>query len=86
MCGICGFYSKRNETTTNLIEMNETLNHRGPDDHGEEIYPITSEYVVGFGQRRLAVMDLSIGGHQPMHSPNRRISVIFNGEIYNFKV
>lgn len=85
MCGICGFYSKKDETITNLIDMNKTLSHRGPDDHGEEIYNISTGYMVGFGHRRLAVMDLSVLGHQPMHSMDKRISVIFNGEIYNFK-
>ncbi len=85
MCGICGFYSKNKESLTNLIEMNNELRHRGPDDSGEEIYQISSDYVVGFGHRRLAIMDLSQSGHQPMYSNNQRIIVIFNGEIYNFQ-
>lgn len=85
MCGICGFYSKRNETLENLILMNDMLKHRGPDDSGEEIYQISSEYVVGLAHRRLSIMDLSQAGHQPMHSENKQITVIFNGEIYNFK-
>lgn len=85
MCGICGFYSKREESLDNLAEMAETIKHRGPDDHGEEIYGLSSGYVVGFAQRRLAVIDLSPSGHQPMHSVNKRISVVFNGEIYNYQ-
>lgn len=85
MCGICGFYSNRNEMLENLVEMNEELKHRGPDDSGEEIYRISSNYLVGFAHRRLAIMDLSKAGHQPMHSRNKQISVVFNGEIYNYR-
>lgn len=64
--------------------MNDTMYHRGPDDHGEEIFVGQSDYIVGFAQRRLAILDLSPLGHQPMHSQDGRISVVFNGEIYNF--
>lgn len=85
MCGICGFVSKQNITREQLKIMNDTMIHRGPDDSGEEIYPIRNGYQVGLAQRRLSIMDLSPLGHQPMHSTNGRISVVFNGEIYNFQ-
>lgn len=86
MCGICGFYSKNKEITENLLKMNNTMNHRGPDDHGEEIYVgQDTRYGIGLAQRRLSIMDLSSNGHQPMHSSNKRISLVFNGEIYNYK-
>lgn len=85
MCGICGFISKKTENIENLITMNKTIAHRGPDDHGEEIYQISQERYVGFAQMRLSILDLSVKGHQPMHSVNKRISVVFNGEIYNFR-
>lgn len=86
MCGICGFYSKNRETLDNLIEMNNTLIHRGPNDHGEEIYiGKTSEYGIGLAHRRLSIVDLSVKGHQPMHSFDKRVSLVFNGEIYNFQ-
>lgn len=86
MCGICGFYSKKRETLGNLIEMNNTLIHRGPNDHGEEIYAgRASEYGIGLAQRRLSIIDLSVRGHQPMHSFDKRVSLVFNGEIYNFQ-
>lgn len=84
MCGICGFISKTPDTLDNLIKMNDLLTHRGPDDHGEEIYQIWHDRYVGFAQRRLSILDLSSRGHQPMHSPDKRISIVFNGEIYNY--
>lgn len=85
MCGICGFYSKRRETLDNLIEMNNEMRHRGPDDKGEEIYELSQSYCAGFAHCRLAIVDLSESGHQPMHSVDQRVSVTFNGEIYNFR-
>ena len=85
MCGICGFVSKSTITTEQLKAMNETMYHRGPDDSGEEIYPAKDAYAVGFAQRRLSILDLSESGHQPMHSRDKRLSVVYNGEIYNFQ-
>lgn len=82
MCGICGFISKKNISLAHLSKMNDTMYHRGPDDHGEEIFHCC-EYNIGLAQRRLSILDLSINGHQPMHSFNNSIKVIFNGEIYN---
>lgn len=84
MCGICGFVSRKRITIDELKKMNETMYHRGPDDHGEEIYTASEGYSVGFAQRRLSILDLSELGHQPMHSANRQVSVVYNGEIYNF--
>jgi asparagine synthase (glutamine-hydrolysing) len=84
MCGICGFVSNKLEKKETLIKMNDLLYHRGPDDHGEELYQIINGKLVGFAQRRLSIIDLSEKGHQPMHSTNKRITVIFNGEIYNY--
>lgn len=86
MCGICGFYSKNNESLENLIKMNNTMIHRGPDDHGEELFDCKKGiYHVGMAHRRLSVQDLSVLGHQPMHSSNGRVVITFNGEIYNFQ-
>lgn len=84
MCGICGFISKNTITSDQLKQMNDTMYHRGPNDHGEEIYPASGGYNVGLAQRRLSILDLSELGHQPMHSKDSRVSVVFNGEIYNF--
>lgn len=85
MCGICGFISNKSLQKKDLAEMNHVLAHRGPDDRGEEIYQLGANLCVGFAQRRLAIMDLSEKGHQPMHSGDNRVSVVFNGEIYNFR-
>ena len=85
MCGICGFISKKNINLDDLTRMNDTMYHRGPDDSGQEIYVMKGGYNIGLAQRRLSILDLSVAGHQPMHSPDRRISVVFNGEIYNYR-
>ena len=84
MCGICGFVSKNAITINQLKGMNDTMYHRGPDDSGEEVYPALNGYTVGLAQRRLSILDLSALGHQPMHSQDKRVFVVFNGEIYNF--
>jgi asparagine synthase (glutamine-hydrolysing) len=66
--------------------MNDCLAHRGPDDHGVAAALDASGAPVGaIAQRRLAIIDLSPGGHQPMVSANGRYSIVFNGEIYNYR-
>lgn len=85
MCGICGFISRKNITLEQLIKMNDTMYHRGPNDGGAEIYPMQDGYQLGMAQRRLAILDLSPLGHQPMHSCNERVTIVYNGEIYNFR-
>ena len=85
MCGICGFISKQKISLEALKQMNDTMYHRGPNDSGEEIYPMKDGYQIGLAQRRLSILDLSPLGHQPMHSKNGRVSVVYNGEIYNFQ-
>ena len=62
--------------------MNETLRHRGPDDGGVWV---DAEAGAVLGQRRLAIIDLSPGGAQPMQSADRRYVITFNGEIYNYR-
>ncbi|MCR4788933.1 MAG: asparagine synthase (glutamine-hydrolyzing) [Lachnospiraceae bacterium] len=87
MCGISGYISKKHIDIETLKMMNDTMIHRGPDDDGVEIYEMHGPmqgYSVGFAQRRLSIIDLSELGHQPMHSSDKRVSVVFNGEIYNF--
>lgn len=84
MCGICGFISKKRNTLEQLKHMNDTMYHRGPNDSGEEIFQASADYNVGLAQRRLSILDLSMLGHQPMHSANERLVITYNGEIYNF--
>ncbi len=85
MCGISGFYSRQRITKDTLTLMNDTMIHRGPDDSGVEIYEAPGGYTVGLAQRRLSILDLSPLGHQPMHSADGCISVVYNGEIYNYR-
>jgi asparagine synthase (glutamine-hydrolysing) len=82
MCGIAGFLDFKKQTTAaTLQQMTDALTHRGPDDSGCEIYKFPQS-TVGFGQRRLSILDLSPSGHQPMHFSD--YTVDYNGEIYNF--
>ena len=83
MCGICGFISKRKISVEKLVEMNNTMYHRGPNDSGEIIMQ-REGYSVGLAHRRLSILDLSVAGHQPMNSKDDMVSIVFNGEIYNF--
>ena len=81
MCGICGQYNFKNSTSVRRRDvelMTKSISHRGPDDEG---YFIAGP--LGFGFRRLSIIDLS-GGHQPMSDLEETVWVVFNGEIYNF--
>lgn len=81
MCGICGFITTRQiSLATTIRDMAGRLRHRGPDDEGVWIDPSDG---VALGHRRLAVVDLSPHGHQPMISRDGRYVITFNGEIYN---
>ena len=86
MCGFAGLLDPAgargaDELTALARTMADTLVHRGPDDGGAWADP---EAGIGLGCRRLAVIDLSAEGHQPMVSPSGRFVVAYNGEIYNF--
>jgi asparagine synthase (glutamine-hydrolysing) len=82
MCGIAGFIDFTRQTGKDtLVRMTDVLAHRGPNDAGYEVIEQPGASV-GLGQRRLSILDLSSGGHQPMHF--RHLSMIFNGEVYNF--
>jgi asparagine synthase (glutamine-hydrolysing) len=84
MCGLTGFvYDQGGESESlksSVIRMTDRLGHRGPDDTGVW----TDEKAgVAFGHKRLAIIDASPAGHQPMLSPSGRYVLTFNGEIYN---
>jgi asparagine synthase (glutamine-hydrolysing) len=80
MCGICGVadFSLRVIERDVIHRMNETIQHRGPDDAG--IYTAPG---IGFGHRRLSIIDVA-GGHQPLSNEEGTVWVLLNGEIYNY--
>ena len=77
MCGICGIWGKDN--TEAITAMVEAMRHRGPDDHG-----MYHDYRVALGMTRLAILDASPSGHQPMSTHKGGIWIVYNGEVYNF--
>lgn len=79
MCGIGGFWGEFDKEGLN--RMSVRIAHRGPDDKG--LY-VDKEERIGLAHRRLAIIDLSPAGHQPMWDPSNRVALVFNGEIYNF--
>lgn len=83
MCGINGILHLQSQKKVDeriLTKMRDSLEHRGPDDKGLFI-----ENNIGFGHRRLSILDVSSAGHQPFFSEDRRYVLVYNGEIYNFK-
>lgn len=89
MCGICGVIGEVHpEIEPSVRRMMDAMTHRGPDDEGYERLPgigPDSGTPVAFGFRRLAIIDLSPAGHQPMLDPQTGNCLVFNGEIYNFQ-
>jgi asparagine synthase (glutamine-hydrolysing) len=82
MCGINGVVQLRQEGNFGSVvaAMNDALAHRGPNDHGIHEAP-----GLALGHRRLSIIDLSSAGHQPMHSADGRYTIIYNGELYNYR-
>jgi asparagine synthase (glutamine-hydrolysing) len=80
MCGIAGLLSKKPVAPELLQTMGSALTHRGPDDSGIWSDPAAG---IGLSHRRLAIVDLSPHGHQPMSSQSGRFVISYNGEIYN---
>jgi asparagine synthase (glutamine-hydrolysing) len=84
MCGIVGVWQREHwedRAQATLQRMTAAISHRGPDDVGLEA---VREHGLGLGFRRLAILDVSETGHQPMRSASGRFLIAFNGEIYNF--
>ncbi|MCL6576109.1 asparagine synthase (glutamine-hydrolyzing) [Kyrpidia sp.] len=88
MCGIAGVIEAiggRNEKLESILErMDVFQNHRGPDDHGVWVGS-TSSVRIGLAHRRLAILDLSAAGRQPMVSSCGKYVLVFNGGLYNYK-
>jgi asparagine synthase (glutamine-hydrolysing) len=85
MCGIAGYWDvkhsdNREQLQSVVAKMRDTLMHRGPDSAGLWVDEKTG---IAFGHRRLAILDLSEHGHQPMSSASQRFVISYNGEIYN---
>ena len=84
MCGVAGFWARNGwprEAADALRGMTRALRHRDPDGEG---YWHDAVAGIGLGHRRLAIIDLSADGHQPMTSATGRFVIAFNGEVYNF--
>lgn len=87
MCGLVGYVSLEasdgsdasNGFEGRVRRMTDVIRHRGPDDEG-----FYFDGPVGFGFRRLSILDLSPAGHQPMTVADGKVTIVFNGEIYNF--
>jgi asparagine synthase (glutamine-hydrolysing) len=86
MCGLAGVFAGGRWSTEELqriaLRMSGAVAHRGPDDNGVWVDATTG---IALGFRRLAIVDLSAQGHQPMQSPSGRYIIIFNGEVYNHR-
>ena len=82
MCGICGIFNLNGEPVSpvNLRKMTDAMVHRGPDGEGFYI-----DSFIGLGHRRLAIIDLSPAGHQPMITTDGQYAISYNGEVYNFQ-
>src|ERR1043165_593906 len=89
MCGIAGILQLKGEPESNLLHeavgtMVRRLEHRGPDDQGVTLLQRELGQLA-FGHTRLAILDLTASGHQPMFDSESGNCITFNGEIYNFK-
>src|ERR1700750_862100 len=85
MCGIFGIAARDTRIPEGLLERGtHSLAHRGPDDSGTIVIH-DAQNEIGLGNRRLAILDLTPLGHQPMQDPETGNWIVYNGEIYNFR-
>lgn len=85
MCGIVGIVTRSGNVAPEILDAaTQSLAHRGPDDSGTVIIP-NDAGEIGLGNRRLAILDLTPLGHQPMRDPTTGNWIVYNGEIYNFR-
>ena len=83
MCGIAGIFNLDRQPASPVIleKMTASIAHRGPDGSG---HWYEDESGIGLGHRRLAIIDLSKAGQQPMQTSDGRYTITYNGEIYNY--
>ncbi|HEX4957015.1 MAG TPA: asparagine synthase (glutamine-hydrolyzing) [Lacibacter sp.] len=82
MCRIAGIFNpKEQQLSARIHSMRDAMQHGGPDDAGLFLHP---SLPLALGHRRLSLIDLSANGHQPMHFEDCGLTIVFNGEIYNF--
>jgi len=83
MCGIAGIWNLNNKELdySVLKEFTDSIKHRGPDGSG---YNLMNDNTLGFGHRRLSILDLSEAGKQPMFNADQSLVISYNGEVYNF--
>jgi asparagine synthase (glutamine-hydrolysing) len=83
MCGIAGILKWDNSIVTEeaILSFTDSLKHRGPDGRGIWIH---ANQKIALGHRRLSILDLSEAGHQPQHSSDKRFTISYNGEVFNF--
>jgi asparagine synthase (glutamine-hydrolysing) len=86
MCGITGGFWRANnqQISKNLAAAVASMRLRGPNDQGYDLHSV-ADGIVGLGHVRLSIIDLSSSGHQPMYSTDKRLGLVFNGEIYNYR-
>ena len=80
MCGFAGFVGEVDDREQVLVNMMNTIVHRGPDSAGKYV---DEDAALGF--RRLSIIDLSSVGDQPLYNEDRSMVLVFNGEIYNYQ-
>lgn len=88
MCGIAGILTRQDDLDLDqpMQSMLAALRHRGPDDEGSVQLTLPGGFRLGLAQTRLAIIDLSAAGHQPMTEPESGSWVVYNGEIYNYQL
>jgi asparagine synthase (glutamine-hydrolysing) len=88
VCGIFGIASYKTSISVECLRRaTDAMAHRGPDDSGVQLIRVSSviPFEIGLGNRRLAIIDLSSAGHQPMQDPKTGNWIVYNGEVYNFR-
>lgn len=85
MCGIAGgWWANASGLDEGFSQALWSMRRRGPNDSGHMLYAL-ERGTFGLGHTRLSIIDLTAGGHQPMHTPDGSASIVFNGEIYNYR-